>query len=299
MDEQEQQRPVKVSVLIVSFNNAEALRRCLASLERSKGRESMEIIVVDDGSRDESPQLDSEFPQATFLRLPRHFGLTKALNIGVRTSVGEYIFFLHADTEVFPETVPLLAAKLDAEPEAAAVCPLLVTPAGAIESQNRPLPDPASLYREWRSGAPAAGTAVVSGGEAMEVEYPDSAAIMARSYFVKGMRHFDERYGEFGAHEELCWQIQRGSRKTLLVPSIKVVHYSQHIPIERLPAATRGLLSADQALGSAVFVSKHYGFLAGLKFRLSAIFSSLLAFRFAVFTRLLSGQRIDGTQREL
>ena len=299
MDEEEQPQPVKVSVLIVSFNNAEALRRCLESLERSKDRESMEIIVVNNGSRDESPQLDSEFPKATFLRLPHNFGLTKALNIGVRTSVAEYIFFLHGDTEVFPETVSSLAAKLDAEPDAVAVCPLLVTPSGKIESQNRPIPDPASLYQEWRSGTPAAGAAVVSEGDTIEVEYPDNAAIMARSYFVKGMRYFDERYGEFGSHAELCWQIQRASKKTLLVPPVKVVHYGEHLPIERLPAATRGLLSADQALGSAVYVAKHYGFAAGLKFRLSAIFSSLLGFRFATFTRVLSGQKIDGTQREL
>jgi GT2 family glycosyltransferase len=297
--EEEAKQPVKVSVLIVSFNNAAALRRCLASLERSKNREAMEIIVVDNGSRDESPQLDSEFPGATFLRLPHNFGLTKALNIGVRTSVAEYIFFLHADTEVLPETVSALAGKLDAQADAVAVCPLLVTPGGEAESSVRRLPDAGSLYSEWRNGQPAEGAGVDRTEETVPVEYPEAAAMMARGYFVKGMRYFDERYGEFGAHEELCYQIQRASKKTLIFPSIAVVHYGDHLPFDKLPSGARGLLSADRALGSAVYVSKHCGFLAGLKFRLTCIFTSLLSLQFACLSRLIGGQKIDGTQRDL
>ena len=48
----------------------------------------LQIIVVDNGSRDGSASLDSEFPAAQFLRLPQNFGLTKALNIGIRASDG-------------------------------------------------------------------------------------------------------------------------------------------------------------------------------------------------------------------
>ncbi len=297
--EEEAQQPVKVSVVVVSFNNAGLLRRCLESLERSNDRETMEIIVVDNGSRDESPQLGSEFPKATFQRLERNFGLTKALNIGARTSVGELLFFLHADAEVFPGTVSALAAKLEAEPDAVAVCPLLVTPAGEAASEAHPLPDPKNLYQDWRSDAAAPGSPVHAAPEPIPIPYPNSAAVMVRAYFVKGMRYFDERYGEFGAHEELCYQIQRASKKTLLFPSIKVVHHGEHLPVEQLPSAARALLSADRALGSALYVSKHFGFFAGLKFRLTAILSSLLSLQFARMIRLINGQKIDGNQRDM
>src|ERR1035438_2845919 len=85
-EEQEEQPPApKVTALIYSYNRAAALRRCIAALERSTGRASLEILVVDKGSQDESPNLDSEFPNTTFLRLPRNFGNTKALNIGMHT----------------------------------------------------------------------------------------------------------------------------------------------------------------------------------------------------------------------
>src|SRR5207237_5940541 len=89
------------------------LRRCLAALERSKDRETLEILVVDKGSQDDSPTLDSEFPNTTFLRLPRNFGNTKALNIAMRTAVGELLFYLSPEIEVAPDTVSVLAARLE------------------------------------------------------------------------------------------------------------------------------------------------------------------------------------------
>ena len=51
----------KVTALIFSYDSAPALRRCLAALEGSNDRAVIEILVVDCGSHDESPQLDSEF----------------------------------------------------------------------------------------------------------------------------------------------------------------------------------------------------------------------------------------------
>ena len=52
-ENQNEQAAPRVSVLLVSLNNAATIRRCLAELEASGSREVMEIIVVDSGSMDE------------------------------------------------------------------------------------------------------------------------------------------------------------------------------------------------------------------------------------------------------
>src|SRR6202050_2401934 len=116
----------KVTALVFSYDSAPALRRCLAALEGSNDRAVIEILVVDCGSHDESAQLDSEFSNVTMLRLPRYFGRTKALNIGTRTAFGEYLLFMTPEVEVLPTTIPSLVAVLEADPETAAVCPLLL-----------------------------------------------------------------------------------------------------------------------------------------------------------------------------
>src|SRR5260370_11145162 len=105
----------KVAAIVFSYDSAPALRRCLAALEGSNDREALEILVVDSGSHDESPGVDSEFPNITILRLPRYFGRTKALNIATRTAVAEYLFFLTPEVDVLPNTIPALMAKLESD----------------------------------------------------------------------------------------------------------------------------------------------------------------------------------------
>src|SRR6202167_6311524 len=117
---------IRVTALIFSYDSAPALRRCLSALEGSNDRASIEILVVDCGSHDESAQLDSEFSGISMLRLPRYFSRTKALNIGTRTAAGEYLLFMTPEVEVLPTPIPSLLAQLEASPETVAVCPLLL-----------------------------------------------------------------------------------------------------------------------------------------------------------------------------
>ena len=98
------------------------------------------------------------FPNVQFIRLPKNFGLTKALNLGWRAADAEYVFFLHDDTEVQPSTVGLLAAALDTHADAAAVCPLLVDGQGQPAAQLGNLPP----TLEWRPATP--GAEPVAGG---------------------------------------------------------------------------------------------------------------------------------------
>src|SRR5260370_41036397 len=121
--QEEQAAAPKVTALIFSYDSAPALRRCISALESSYDRSTIEILVVDCGSHDESPQLDTEFAGVTILRLPRYFGRTKALNISTRTAAGEYLFFLTPEAEVLPTTIPSPLARIEAEPHVMSVCP--------------------------------------------------------------------------------------------------------------------------------------------------------------------------------
>ncbi len=262
---------------VVSRNRVERLRRCLQSLENSEGRDRLQIIVVDNGSTDGSAALDGEFPQVQFIRLPKDFGLTKAMNLGWRAADAEYVFFLHDDTEVEPAAIARLADLLDASPEAAAVCPLLV------DSEGRPAPQLGSFPPDnrWTPASP-------SGSEPIAVEYPRGAAFMMRVALIKAVRQIDERFGQFGADADLAAQINRAGRKILLLPTVKVVHYG-----------STGYTSDEQAdflLSRAAFSAKYFGFGAGLKARVAAVFGPLFSFRFGQLSRTLSGQKIDGTQ---
>ena len=276
---------IKVTALIFSYDSAPALRRCLAALEGSNDRESIEILVVDCGSHDESAQLDSEFTNVTMLRLPRYFGRTKALNIGTRTSAGEYLFFMTPDVEVLPTTIPSLVARLEAEPETVAVCPLLLDTETHPAQQFFRLPTPAT-------GLELTPMDIVKSADVAPVEYATFQAFLVRKFFVKGLNYLDERYGDSWSDAELCYQIRRVSRKTEALPLVTALY----TPGSPYAESARTILAADRVHGAAVYFGKHYGFLSGMVFRIKAILKALFTFRIPLFAALVSGTKIDGSQ---
>ncbi len=307
MDESQPQGPAqpRVSALVLSYNTAASLRRSLAALEKSTPRELLQIIVMENGSQDESPRLDAEFPDVTFMKLARNFGATKAFNIGTRTATGEYIFFLSPDVEVQPDTVAKLAARLDSDETAVAVCPLLVTPTGEPVLQSWKLPGPELLSVVWKDPEALPEIPIDLTTDSAPVEYPGGRAIMARKFFVKALNYFDERYGHFGWDLELAYQIRRAQRRILVLPGVHAIaHEPEELP---LSSSQRAAISADRAMGAARFATKHYGFATGLKVRAGAMFTSLgqmLAmrdpgFQFSRLTALITGQKIDGSQTAL
>jgi GT2 family glycosyltransferase len=274
----EQAKPApRVTVVVVSHNRQAMLRQCLASLEKSEGREKLQIVIVENGSLDGSAQLDSEFPDSQWIRLPKNFGLTKAMNLGWRAADAEYVFFLHDDTEVPPEAVMSLADALDANADAAAVCPLLV------DAEGNPAPQFGSLPPNgvWRPGQPG-------DDRPQPVEYPRGAALMARVFYIKATRQIDERFGQFGGDADLAAQFRRASKKILLAPTVRVFHLgaSDYTAQER----------ADALLAHAAFIAKYQGFFPGMVARLASIFGPLLQFRFGELRYTLAGQKIDGSQ---
>ena len=304
---EETQTVPQVSVLIVSYNCADALRRCLQAVEASEDREKLEVIVIDSGSVDGSAEVVREFPQVVLLTLPRNFGFVQALNIGMRTAKAELYFYLNPRVEVLPRTIPDLAARLTEQTDAVAVCPLLVTPDGRPVPELYQLPDASTVAAVARAGAFVPAAIPDLEQENVAVPFAGLGAYMVRSYFLKGLRYIDKRYAQSWADAELAIQIRRANRKILLYPKIRAISRREEEPERPAPPAVRALLASDWALGAAVYASKHFGFLAGVKVRLFAILHALaglltfsdLQFRFSRFFNLLSGQKIDGTQRAM
>ena len=287
----------KITVLILSYNSAPALRRCLTALEASQGREQMEIIVVDCGSADESPTFDREFTGVTVLRLERNFGATQALNIGMRTAAAEYLLFLSPEVVVEPPTVMSLAARLDADETAGAVCPLLVDESGHPRTEYRRLPSPAGMMALWRDPDALPRVSIDTSTEAVAVDYPGRKAMAARKYFIKAINWLDARYGDFGWDLDLVYQLARSRKKILVLPSVRATLIDKEpLPFDSAALAT---ISADRAHGIAVFLGKHFGWLSGLSFQLRAIFSAVGRFQLREVMPLISGEKIDGSQRTM
>lgn len=94
-----------VSVIIISYNTKEITLKCLSFLLESQDQE-LEIIVVDNASKDESVSaIKSKFPKVKIIENKENVGFATANNQGMKLCKGEYILLLNSDCFVYTDTI--------------------------------------------------------------------------------------------------------------------------------------------------------------------------------------------------
>jgi glycosyltransferase involved in cell wall biosynthesis len=106
-----------VSVVIPCWNQAHYLGEAIESV-LAQSHPALELIVVDDGSEDNSYEVAARYPGARRLHQPNS-GVAVARNRGLAESAGEYVVFLDADDRLLPGALEVGVRELAAQPEAA------------------------------------------------------------------------------------------------------------------------------------------------------------------------------------
>lgn len=99
--------PARLSIIIPVYNVAAMLERCLASVLMQPERD-FEVILVDDGSLDDSPSICDDYARADQRVRVIHKvngGLSSARNAGMEIATGEYLMFLDGDDAIIPGAV--------------------------------------------------------------------------------------------------------------------------------------------------------------------------------------------------
>jgi glycosyltransferase involved in cell wall biosynthesis len=137
--------PAHVSVIIATYNYGRFLGQALDSVLAQRCRD-LEVLVVDDGSTDDTPEVVRPFLADARVRyhLLPHGGAARARNVGVARSTAPLVAFLDADDQWLPGKLEKQLARFAADPELGVVCARRVV----IDECGRELPTrPAALRR--------------------------------------------------------------------------------------------------------------------------------------------------------
>lgn len=215
--------PFFISVVIVNYNGAKFLDRCLASLV-SQTYPAFEIIVVDNASTDESRVfIERQYPQVNLVRSEINVGFAAGNNLGIRAARGELIATLNTDTWVERDYLEKLCVPMR-DPEIGACAPLM------LEMEHPDVIDAAGIRVDafgfaWNIGAgervTKVATTVATTGE---VYGACAGAALYRRAMLDGVGWFDEEYFGFYEDADLAWRAHETGWKTMFVPEVRVYH---------------------------------------------------------------------------
>jgi GT2 family glycosyltransferase/glycosyltransferase involved in cell wall biosynthesis len=212
----------RVSIVIPVYNKVAYTVACLRSLAEHAGATPFEVVVVDDGSSDATPQRLAAVGGIRALRNERNLGFIGSCNAGAAASRGDYVLFLNNDTVVTPGWLDALVRCIEEAPDAGLVGAKLVYPDGRLQEAGGIVFNDASGWNVGRFEDPDDSRYNFR----READYCSGAAIMLRRDLFARLGAFDARYAPaYYEDTDLAFAVRAAGLKVWYEPAATVVHF--------------------------------------------------------------------------
>ncbi len=214
----------RVFVVVLSWNGLADTIRCLDSLERlSYPRELLRVVVVDNGSEDDSPRvLRSRYPAITVIENHRNLGYTGGTNVGLRFALdagAEYIWLLNNDATVDGEVLSRLIRVGEAATRVGLLSPgVYDSDSGEVQWAGTVLDVPRRMFvdlvdAERRSVAVAEGPVLLWG-----------TAMLIKRAAAEAVGSFDDRYFAYIEDLDYSLRVINAGMETRVVRDARIFH---------------------------------------------------------------------------
>jgi N-acetylglucosaminyl-diphospho-decaprenol L-rhamnosyltransferase len=221
-----------LAVVIVNFNTGEWLGRCLRSIEVARGDLAVDIVVVDNDSRDGSADVAETMPGVRLIRNPTNRYLSPAWNQGAAATDAPYLLFLNPDTEWFAGSLGDLLRVAHADRSAGIVGPLLRNVDGTVYASGRRFPGLldglghafVSLVRsdnvftrryrmdDWDRTTPRV------------VDWVSGACMLMPRAAFDAVGGFDERFPLYAEELDIATRLRDAGWHVRFTPEVEVIH---------------------------------------------------------------------------
>ncbi|MBN1136181.1 MAG: glycosyltransferase family 2 protein [Anaerolineae bacterium] len=236
--------PVDVTVVIVSWNVRDLLRRCLRSILDSRAADSggppsphlqIEVVVVDNASGDGSAEMvRAEFPQVRLIANEENRGFTAANNQGLATGQGRYLMVLNPDTELASDTLATMADYLEEHPRVGVMGPQLRYADGRLQPSRRRFPTlttalfESTVLGEWwpdNRFARRYRMADTPDDAIQTVDWLVGACLLVRREAYEEAGGLDEGFFMYSEEIDWCRRIKSAGWEVVYLPTATVIHH--------------------------------------------------------------------------
>jgi N-acetylglucosaminyl-diphospho-decaprenol L-rhamnosyltransferase len=233
-----------LTVIIPNYNTKALLQQCLASIYQNTRGIQFEVICIDDGSSDGSPEMvRSDFPEVILVGNPKPLLYSRNNNLGMKMSRARYACLLNSDTKLLGNVFRVLIDFMDAHPEAAACGPRLLNPDGTTQSCVRSFAGLGTMILQglnWHKAFPRGQVSreyyacAFDYSREQRVESLGTTAYVLRRETWETFGMLDERLPHFQVDLAYNLMLKRNGCKIYYTPDAEVVHYGSQ-SINQMP----------------------------------------------------------------
>ncbi|HEY2901038.1 MAG TPA: glycosyltransferase [Polyangia bacterium] len=213
----------RVSIIVPVWNQWALTWKCLMAIAAHTADVPHEVIVVDNGSTDDTAAALRALEGVRHRRNDTNLGFGTACNQGAQMARAPLLVFLNNDTEPQPGWLSAMLRVADADARVAVVNPRLVFPDATIQHAGfivaYGFPYPVSLIpREYKKPATAAN-------ERVELRAASAACLLVRAAIFGTLKGFDETFINGYEDIDLCFRVVRGGGRIIYAPDAVVLHH--------------------------------------------------------------------------
>ncbi|MDD2922885.1 MAG: glycosyltransferase family 2 protein [Anaerolineales bacterium] len=226
----------ELGVCIVTRESKDEILECLASLFGESSGLDMDVVVVDNNSRDGTvDEIRLKFPAVNLILNNDNFGFSRAVNQGLKTLDARYYLLLNPDAIILDRAIGKLIRFMDETPQAGICVPKVLNSDGTLQYQCR-----RGEARPWEVFSYFTGLARLfpkdlrftgyllnhlDNDAVNEVKAVSGSCMLIRREVVEQIGYLDERYFAYQEDTDYCFHARHAGWKVFYAPIAKVIHY--------------------------------------------------------------------------
>jgi hypothetical protein len=270
-----------LSIIIVSWNAKGFLQECLGSIFAQGFSRPLEVIVVDNCSKDGSTDMvRADFPQVVLIENKKNYGFAKANNIGIKQSRGTHLALINSDVKLIEGCLYQMCAFMDQHPKIGISGPRILNSDHSLQDSCRKFPtlwnnfcEAVGLNKLFPKSDFFCGEHMIffSHDVVRRVDGLVGAFWMVRRSALDQVGLLDERFFIYAEDIDWCRRFWNAGWEVVFCPSALAIHY-----IGRSSANDPVRFSTEQMKAKFQYWSKHHS-----RFHVLAL-SAIVLFHYGV-----------------
>ncbi len=220
-----------LSIVIVNWNTRDLLRDCLNSVSDAIEALSVEVLVVDNASKDNScTMVREEFPNVRLIESESNLGFAGGNNLALARTIGRYVLLLNTDTLVHGNVLAEAVAWLDRHPDVGVLGPRVLNTDGSIQASCSAFPSLRHLAMQTLGLTKLAkwDSYRMTGWDRSSerrVEVISGAAMFVRRAAMEEVGLLDENFFFYGEETDWCRRYAKAGWALVFAPIPEITHF--------------------------------------------------------------------------